>query len=267
MKILVYIVVLLLTSQILIGQIAPSLDATTEISSHRPLSDAAMLLEANFGWIITYEDPLWKFGGDVVDTTPRIKPDARRFPAPRPGRISIGKLLPAAGSRPNRDVLVSRLLQANDEAGNAASFKSISDGEFTHFVPTFVKNSSGSREAFLPLLDTPVHIPIEAGAPSLAIRRILDQVEQARGVQIVTDMGWRFDQLVFGPLKVRVDASEQPARTLLVKIFKQALSPRTWHLLCEPAVPGQQGFCVFNLRRVYVSTTDASGNIVQRPLP
>jgi hypothetical protein len=121
----------------------------------------------------------------------------------------------------------------------------------------------------VPLLDTPICTPVEETTPSLAIRQILAEVSQRRGVQIVPSLPWwsNQDQLVFGPLKVKVAAERQSARSLLSKILKEADRPYIWRSLCEPSLADQQGHRVLNVREVYVDVTGESGNVVQKPLP
>ncbi|MEN6533842.1 MAG: hypothetical protein ABFD89_09285 [Bryobacteraceae bacterium] len=248
------------------GQTPLTIDAEAVITSARPLDDAADMLEHKFGWVITYEDPVWSFAGEVVDLVPVRKPGTRRFLAPRPGQLPIGALLSTAGERPDKGSLVSKIIQAHDDAGNPGSFKIVSDGDFLHLIPTFAKGVGGGREAVSPLLDTPIHTPIDETTPSLAIRQIIDEVSRTRGIQIDIDMSWRSDQIVFGPLRTRVDATGQPARSLLLKILKEANRPLTWRLLCEPSLPDHQGFCALTLRSMHVYLTDDSGNVVVRPL-
>lgn len=240
----------LISTAILSAQTANVPPPAGTIVSHRPLSDAADMLERRFGWLITYEDPLWQFEGETLDLTPSRCPEVMRTPAPRLGQLAFEKVLSNAGPNPDRDLLVADMVRAHNESRNPGVFRMISDGDRCHIVPKSVKGKNGELAPTQPLLDTPIYVSLPESGPSVAVRHILDEIERARGVRVVSELSWEFDRAVFGSRKMKVTATGNTARSFLTKIFKEANRPLAWHLLCQPAAADQPGFCVFNLQTV-----------------
>lgn len=228
------------------SSIPPS--STTVVRGHRPLMYALEILERKCGWLITYEDPVWQFAGDIEQIGSPPRAGLRRILVPRAGTLEMPALPGPADEEPDRFALLARLFQAYEQAGNPGFFRVVDEGGILHVLPAFSRDARGQKTAVVPLLDTPIHIPIPETTPSLAIRAILDQVERARGVPIISELGSRFDRAVFGPVQVRVDARGQTARSLLLKILKESNQSWTWRLLCSPSVPDEPGECVWNLR-------------------
>src|SRR6266850_1436693 len=70
---------------------------TLTVNSGRPVAEAAWELEKKYGWVITYEDPIYVNSGEIVDVTTQVRRDldhykpgeAPRVFVPKGGELSI----------------------------------------------------------------------------------------------------------------------------------------------------------------------------------
>jgi hypothetical protein len=141
-----------------------AVSAQTVIDSPRPVAAAIKKIEAIYGWPITYEDPPYIFSGELVDMA---KPGAAPWLVPRGGTFTIqlesapemevGERSP---EEPARNAILAMLKSYSASVGGDELFTlTDSDGMF-HIVPVQRRDKSGRLEKVVPLLDTPLSIPV-----------------------------------------------------------------------------------------------------------
>ncbi len=132
-----------------------------DVDDHRPLSEAAILLERITGYPIHYEDPPYAHADDLQDVSSeaqRAEDAGYRLLVPRKGRLEyalpqdIGAIDHSGFAR-----TVSGLVSAQGPEASSAVFRSFSDGELVYIVPVRIKDSHGHL--------TPVRSPMETKIP------------------------------------------------------------------------------------------------------
>src|SRR6185369_16243131 len=61
------------------------------VNGARPVLMAAEMLEKEFGWIITYEDPPYVHETDLVDVTDEVRKDSQKFKPGQAPRVLVPK--------------------------------------------------------------------------------------------------------------------------------------------------------------------------------
>lgn len=229
----------------------------------RPFLELAERLQKDYGWRITYEEAPLEYGGDqsALAVSPRIK-SARPTPLvvsfeepkdvtsiPEKHRI-MQDLARQYSGPPERGVLgkgfASRYI-------GPQTMTILSNGDYTHIIPTMIKDSQGNVVAYEPLLSTRVSlIPAQRNLFE-TVSMVLSQISQIRNVSLV--LGNAPTNLFLQTQQV-TEANNEEARDVLTRIFEDAAGARktagfseirlTWALMCDPGFHG----CFLNVRFV-----------------
>ena len=154
-----------------------SLSAQSDVVSvdeSRPLAAAIRILEARYGWIITYEDPKYQFSGDLVVVTSLVRRStgapALRNIIPRGGPFSFSMQRPSATAAGS---VVSDMVAAYNSTGFPGAFAVINTSGVLHVVPISVNGKTGSPIGQKSILDTAITLPAQRN------RSVADAVNQA----------------------------------------------------------------------------------------
>jgi hypothetical protein len=210
------------------------------VDSGRPLSEALRHFQARYGWIVTYEDPPYAYGQDVVDVTdavrnPASKPSGHRVMVPRGGPFAVTFVRPSPASSPT-DVLeiVRAIVDQFAVTGYPGEFRALSAGGVVHVVPVAVKAQDGGLLHTSSILDTRVSLPEEKNRSAFtAIRSVLTAVETATGQQV--DIGTVPINLLVQS-RMEESTKDLPARELLVRTLRATGKVLSWRLLYGPDV-------------------------------
>lgn len=209
-------------------------ETVTVVHRSRPLAALLDELEGRLGAVITYEDPVWVYAGDLSDVTREVAPDAEKGlqsgapPVLVPVRGDLGLTLPAAkaGELPDPATAVQTAIDAHWAAGNPGRFRLIRDGAGLHVVPAQVKDRAGRWTSPRPLLDTRIDLPAEERTRLDTLRALTIALGSATKTRIglgMVAMPGRKEKLTLG-------ASHEPARQVLAKVLAGLAPQASWRL-------------------------------------
>ncbi len=184
--------------------------------------------------IITYEDPILRFPGDLEEFALEAGPN--RVLGPQPGKLLRSKtgtvaaalqVFADSGALVNVDAVLKDLLNSNESNGNPGRFKVIRSKDAWNIVPTEVKNEQGKWVPLTPIMETKISMAPGARKALDAIQEIREQVSQHGNSKII---GGR---LPFTPLSspvVAVAANNEPARDVLNNLLINLDGRFSWRL-------------------------------------
>ncbi|MEK6337748.1 MAG: hypothetical protein AABM67_22745 [Acidobacteriota bacterium] len=152
------------------GQQENNADEKVRISVEdgRPMAAAITTLEAQFGWVITYEDPRYTHPDDISDVTEKVRRDLHKFKPGRAPKVLVPKGGPLvfeydyganSKQRPDPNLVLEALLAAHNRSGNAGRFRLEHGDQIFHVVPIGIKDVSGKVVPQKSLLDVAISIP------------------------------------------------------------------------------------------------------------
>jgi hypothetical protein len=209
--------------------------AVLSVNTFRPLEAIATKLESQFGLVVSAEDPLFQFRGDMMDISlevPKVRPGTL-VPARWGFQVSF-PVNPDGSPQNAHDLLASIVAEANLRSPFAYRLDDV-DGAF-FFVPTRTRDAQGRSIAMMPLLDRLVNLP-------QGVRRINESASlMAADLSRQTDLRvcccqsviagypWGMEEVMFG-------ANNEPARSVL-----RRLGLKHWHERCD------EEFCFIDMR-------------------
>jgi hypothetical protein len=235
------------------------------ITSGRPLNAAADLIQVRMAEqgstdkVITYEDPILMWEGDVTQTpgVNRIYPKNRTFSLP--DELDADKI-------PELTLdLFQRILAAYHRDTDGPRFRVLSSRWGFHIVPTEVRDVTGRLVSISPLLDTPIAVPIESREPSGHFKAICDALASASGIKM-TPGAFYLDQ-AFAPNGIVPPRARQltenekkqvsfawgansSAREAIMSLIEPSATTLRWSVRCALDSGGRN--CVLNLNPISI---------------
>jgi hypothetical protein len=170
--------------------LAQAKQETLSFTSPRPIRDAIVQYEKEYGWIVTYEDPRLEFSGDMDDLTQRARLLGKKIDSEKPFRIPRTRTLSVTYERPTdagdgamQLRAVQRLLDAYGRIDGSTFELRRSTGRL-HIVPGLARDAAGRLQRSSVILDTPIRI---AGAPRDGMQFLAafcEQLSNAAGTQV-----------------------------------------------------------------------------------
>lgn len=211
----------------------------------RPLAAVISQLETRYGWIITYEDPPYEAAADLDDVTLDVARDPQNFKGkvlvPRRRRFDFK--YPKA-DQPRAEDLLAAVIRDYNLAGNNDAFRLLRTGAFFHVVPSVSDDKNGTPTSRQSRLDVRVTIPDAERSVLKTVELVVDHVRELIGVPVV--MG-QVPTNFLAQKKLRTDATNEPARDVLVRALTSTGRDLSWRLTCDP---GATKFCFFNVHFV-----------------
>jgi hypothetical protein len=219
------------------------------INDPRPMGEAVLSLTRSYPVTITYEDPRYEYSGDLRDVTRQVSktrhPQVRAI-VPKGGAFhatydvsqDTGEPVDMAGA-------IQAVIDANNLARHGGHFELLRSGETFHVVPTEVRDSKGRWIRQQSVLDTPITFSSGGERDFFAlIPSIVKEASAASGQKIVSaGPSSIVCSLTCDEHKRTVDATNEPARDILLRLL-HSMSPRyTWVLYYDPTMH----YYVFNL--------------------
>jgi hypothetical protein len=138
------------------------------VEDPRPVAKAIEMMEGKYGWVITYEDPLYVHDSDIADTKLNIRKDLNnyksgettKFLAPRGGALEFTYDVASDTNLPaDPAMVVQKLLDAQAASGNGGRFRLETNGQIMHVIPAAIKNSAGELVHQESALDAIISLP------------------------------------------------------------------------------------------------------------
>ncbi len=196
------------------------------VQDARPLAKAAEVLEARYGWQVSYEDVAYANAGDILDVTSNVvKPEnlhagaePKKVLIPKGGPILLAYDINAATRIPESpETVLKSLLDIHQKNGYPGQFSVQQAGHYFHIIPTKVKNESGILAASSSPFDVLVSFPEEERNVFDAIKLLYEEVNgNNSGAKIglgVLPLG------ILDKSKVVIGANYEPARSVLRRIL------------------------------------------------
>lgn len=209
--------------------------AVLSVNTFRPLDAIATKLESQFGFVVSAEDPLFQFRGDMMDISLEVP------------RVRSGTLVPARwvfeirfqvnpdGSPQNaHDLLASIVAEANLRSPFAYRLDEVG-GAFV-FVPTRTRDAQGRSIPITPLLDRLVTIPPGVRRINESASLMAADLSRQTSLRVsccqslIAGYPWGMEEVMFA-------ANNEPARSVL-----RRLGLNHWHVRCD------EKFCFIDMR-------------------
>lgn len=190
-----------------------------DVTSPRPLAEAALLLEQRFGRMVTYEDAPFHHPDDM------IRDEGGRL-IPRGGRILVQYT-----AEDHLQQVITQCLEAHLRSGYPGVFAVEGCDDGYQIVPRGFREASGAMEDRVPLLDTEITLPSTNRNGLQVVEDVARVVSEARGNSI---------SLGSVPMNALIQhtSTGNPATTKagdqLINLFHEMEKDLAWQLLNNP---------------------------------
>lgn len=196
------------------------------VEDQRPVAKAIEMLEAKYGWVITYEDPRYVHNSEVNDVTLKVRKDLDKFKpgeapkvlVPKGGVLEFTYEVSPGTNLPNDPAMVVlKLLDAQAARNHGGRFRLESSGKTMHVIPTAIKNSGGVLTSQESVLDTFISLSAEDRTVERKLESICAAISQATGIPV--NLG-AYPSNLFHQRRDQRGAANQRARDVLVNTFE-----------------------------------------------
>lgn len=172
----------------------------------RPLHAIATVLNREFGWSISVEDPIWSFDGDLRDASvdsARLRPGTL---VPRGGHLQF-EFKVTNPAQDGAGVMMALLEAANEQLPFV--YRLDKDGENFRFVPVRIRNDQGRLSDAVPLLDRLVTIPYGRRPIHEVASLMAQDLSRQTGLKVsccqsvVAGYPWGMNSITYGAEQIR----------------------------------------------------------------
>lgn len=222
------------------------------VEDGRPLAKAIETLQAKYGWVITYEDPLYVHFSEIADVTEMVRNplhksrpgQATRVLVPKGGALVIEyDVMPDTGLPVDREAILRKLLETNSANGNPGRFRLEKTGEVLHVISTASKSTAGTFAPQESVLDAVITLPAEERSGLQTLEAICAAVRQATQTPVVVGT---IPLNLFLQHRDQQGAASEKARDVLLNTLKRTGMNLSWRLLYGPGTK----MYVLNIRQV-----------------
>ena len=255
----------------LVGQVSSSAqtaaDASPALVSSRPLSDATARLREVRGKIITYEEPILVWSGDLQ--TALVGPLNREYFY---GRIQSFSIPPDVASEPDLALALRKTIEAYHQQTSGTRFQVVTSKLGYHIVPIQAHDHSGVLSPTASLLDSRVYVANQPRTAREHLEALGAAVASATATKLdVSASPFRrqgFDDAFRArPERFAWGAQSAVARDALIDLLDRSATSFSWHLLCDASPSSATPrVCVLNVVTVDVAIRDAKGLPTKVPL-
>jgi hypothetical protein len=247
--------------------LAPSLASQTRrpeglITAPRVLANVADLLQQAHGKVVTYEDPVWLWRGELEGRNGRtvwLFPKSRVFNLPAGFHESLD-IAAAAGSA----------VQSYNDQTDGSRFQLLVSPYGVHIVPAQSRDENGDLTNKGSVLDTVVTIPEAGRTPMEHLGSICAAVTAAAGIEVKCNASgirpWLNRVFAATPSSFTWGASGLGARDALIALFQKSATSLTWRFFCQGAAKIEDRSCVLSILPIEVTAVDADGRETTVPV-
>ena len=212
------------------------------LDSPRPVATVIKALAADYGHLVTYEDPWYADSDDMIDATDAVHVDAPpqlaagdpRLIVPRGGAfmLEFDNRAPTAG-------IVRAALDVAAELNSKLVFRISKRDGYTHVIGNAARNSDGTLVVQRSLLDTRISFASQRRTAGEYVE-VIKQTLAATAKVTIIDGSFLYDRVVRGDpglKKYPSVANNEPARDVLRKALiaiSADRGPMSWELIYNP---------------------------------
>jgi hypothetical protein len=211
--------------------------AVLKVDDPRPLAEAIRQFEAEFGWLVTYEDPRYQHERDLKDVTDAVRKPAavsssRRVIVPRGGAFVYRfERPPANASRTQVASILASMVDEFNRLDYAGKFKVVTTARMIHVVPISVRSTSGEQAPQRSILDTHVS-PSAPGRNAVeGLQALLTAVHKATGYRVVLG-AFPINRLVQS--RMADSAKGDTVRDILERTLHESGRKVSWRVFYSP---------------------------------
>lgn len=243
------------------------------ISSGHPLAVLADMLEERYGKVVSYEDPMIVWRGDLM--VRRNDENAKWGVIPKTREL----VLPYDITNANRPALelgtLSGIVSLYGESnGDGPRFRVSSSWLGLHMIPDVVRNSDGIMKPAVNPLDLAINVSIEKRLPSEHFEAICAALSEEIGIEIKPNAQFLNQHYVPNGRYVPKDydrsergkyciawgtEGNQKARDAILSLIKGSGTTLTWRLMFVSSAAPEDRFWVFNLLPLKIIVVDRDG--------
>ena len=223
----------------------PKATENLTVNDPRPVAEAVWQLEKKYGWIVTYEDPIYINSNEIADVTLQVRRDLDQYKPgeapkvfiPKGGELSISFYLNPDTGRPVEppETVVQRLLDANSAVGYAGKFRLESNRRVMHIIPTGYKDISGAVISHPSILDSIITIPAQERTGLQSLELLCDAVSLSARMKMRLGT---LDRNLFGNSRNRIGVNRVKARVFLMRTLETVnlYAGHSWQLFYDPTM-------------------------------
>lgn len=227
------------------------------VASARPLMSEADRLQHIYGKVVTYEDPVYVWRGE-------LRPLGRGF-AP----LDIAFFRPAdSGSEPSAEGALREIIDAYHQQTAGPRFKIVTSTFGLHIVPIQVRDDRG---LFVPArnpLDAGVDVPPQERSVTEHFKALCTALGSFFGMDIRYFDGNAFinntslfeQRFAAQPARFTWGTNGLTARDAVIALLERSATTYSWQLRCEDGATPKDRSCVLNITQVEVTVTDRAGH-------
>ena len=234
------------------------------INSRRPLADAANVLRHLYGKIITYEEPVLVWDGDLEPLNAKMDPTQKWAVAAKRQAFTTPQ---DTGTEPNLALMLDETLKAFHQQTPGTRFKILSSAWGYHIVPVQVHDLNGQLAAASSPLDTPVYVPVAERAPSQHLAALITAIGQGRGPLTELSLAnvQSFDRLFrSSPDRFQWGVTGVVVRDAMIDLLQRSATSFYWNANCFSSFKAEDRGCVVNMEVLQVTVTDPQGKPANR---
>lgn len=206
----------------------------------RPVAYAAKMLEQTYGWIITYEDPIYVHESELADVTETVRRDLDKYKpgqapkvlVPKGGELSFKFDVDPVTEKPADSALVvQQLLDAYALTGHPGVFRLDKDGERIHIIAGAYKDKDGIFRPQQSVLDARITVAAQQRNGFQLLDAFCSAVTQASGTRVVLST---IPTNLFARYKTESGAKDQEARDFLAHELDLISANLSWQLFYDP---------------------------------
>jgi hypothetical protein len=226
-----------------------SSEAILKVDCPRPVDSAAKTLAVKYGIVINSEDPQYLFAGDMKDVTRETvrttRPGLRAF-VPKGGPLEVRFAVKPDGTPQDLGALVRALVDAAN-IRYPFSYRLDVDGDAYTLVPTTTRDVQGRLIDVPPLLDQKITIPLGTRSVAEHAELMTEALSAQTGFHVSCCEAFTAG-ISWGMEKVSFEASDEPARSVLLRLIRSVGGRYIYLERCDPVQPGRQTWCFINVQ-------------------
>lgn len=243
----------------------PYMSGPNMIRSLHPVSDAADLLRKVYGMVITYEDPLWEWPGEMAAAlgSSMVAPDTKGGWSPGWVNFTLPVATTPAADLPAR---LSQVLAAYDQQTSGPRFKVLTSKLGLHIVPLQVRDRDGRFAPARNPFDNPVLVPQQERTAHRHLKALESAMLAANDAlkivvsPLVVDLRGDSFNFMFAPTR----ADDRPfvwgtaipnttARDALIDLLDRSATTFYWDMKCMGTSSVRYNVCYVNVGPIEIA--------------